>query len=357
MFPTSAASDRALWRYKPAMDMRLLARFWHPVAQSSDLARRPLERTVCGRKLVVFRDREGRAQILDARCPHRGANLARGKVVDGGIECPYHGWRFDGSGRCVRIPTQPCRVPSGFSVRAYPAIESQGFLWTSVADDSPIGEVPRFDALDQPGLRRFVVEEEIAAPFDWWMENVLDVAHVPFTHKLTYGGKPAAIDRFSVERRADDLGFSARTELRQDYGLLARLLHGSLGELALSIRLEHWMPGATLFDVDVGAGHQRRVQRLLFLTTPVDANRSRVWIAVYRNYLRFSLGDLIGKLFARAIISEDMRIANSAVERNPMAMRGRLNAAVDEPSIEMMRLMSRWAERIEAEDRGGDLAG
>src|SRR5207302_1055446 len=100
----------------------LLRGFWYVVARSRELGRRPLERRALGERLALFRDEHGVARVVSARCPHRGANLAAGRVVGGCLECPYHGWRFDGDGHCAAIPSQPAgsAIPPGFAVRAFP---------------------------------------------------------------------------------------------------------------------------------------------------------------------------------------------------------------------------------------------
>jgi phenylpropionate dioxygenase-like ring-hydroxylating dioxygenase large terminal subunit len=54
---------------------------------------------------VLFRDDAGKPHALLNRCCHRGVQLSLGKVVDGAIACRYHGWRYDGSGRCIHIPS------------------------------------------------------------------------------------------------------------------------------------------------------------------------------------------------------------------------------------------------------------
>jgi cholesterol 7-dehydrogenase len=77
---------------------------WYVVARSVELTTKPLQARACGNDLVLFRDRGGVARAIEAYCPHMGANLADGKVVDGCIECPFHQWRMDGEGRVVRLP-------------------------------------------------------------------------------------------------------------------------------------------------------------------------------------------------------------------------------------------------------------
>src|SRR5574341_1353490 len=83
---------------------------WYCAGWSSELKSGPMGRKLAGRHIVLFRGADGTARALGARCPHRGADLAQGCVIDGYIQCPFHGWRFDSVGRCVRVPSQPANV-------------------------------------------------------------------------------------------------------------------------------------------------------------------------------------------------------------------------------------------------------
>src|SRR3954467_9100170 len=79
---------------------RLLRNYWQPVALVDELqGKRPLKAIkVFGQDLVLFRDEAGRYGLLDRHCPHRGADLAYGRIEDGGLRCAFHGWLFDAGG-------------------------------------------------------------------------------------------------------------------------------------------------------------------------------------------------------------------------------------------------------------------
>ena len=79
--------------------------FWYPTVLSTDLADTPQKVRMLGQDFAVFRDSEGRPHCLANTCTHRGGSLAGGKIKGDCIECPYHGWQFDGAGVCHRIPS------------------------------------------------------------------------------------------------------------------------------------------------------------------------------------------------------------------------------------------------------------
>jgi phenylpropionate dioxygenase-like ring-hydroxylating dioxygenase large terminal subunit len=83
----------------------LLRRYWMPVAVSAELTGDKPIRAVrlLGEDLVVYRDKSGRYGVVGEQCPHRKASLAFGRVDEEGIRCPYHGWKFDCTGRCLEL--------------------------------------------------------------------------------------------------------------------------------------------------------------------------------------------------------------------------------------------------------------
>ena len=87
----------------------LLRRYWMPIACAGELTEeKPIKAArLLGEDLVVYRDRSGRYGVVAEQCPHRKASLAFGRVDEEGIRCPYHGWKFDGTGRCIEQPAEP----------------------------------------------------------------------------------------------------------------------------------------------------------------------------------------------------------------------------------------------------------
>ena len=87
----------------------LLRRYWHPVAVAGELTEKePIKAVkILGEELVVYRDKKGRYGLVGEHCPHRLASLAFGRVDEEGIRCPYHGWKFNDTGKCLEQPAEP----------------------------------------------------------------------------------------------------------------------------------------------------------------------------------------------------------------------------------------------------------
>ena len=189
---------------------------WFPVARTVDLDR-PVEAELLGERLVVYRTADGGPRVLQRRCVHRGANLAKGEVHGDVLACPYHGWQFDGtSGRCTHVPSltpeAAKRIPSTARVAAYPAVEHWGHVWTCL--EEPVGGLP-----DPPEFAELELGEWVAGPvlhstigLAATTENFRDVAHFPFVHRGTMGEVPHVVEPLDVRRDGVEVWMTRRVE-------------------------------------------------------------------------------------------------------------------------------------------------
>src|SRR4051812_24859950 len=189
---------------KPHVSVARLRRFWYVACQSAELGRKPLARTVVGVPLVLFRDASGAPAALLDRCPHRNVPLSLGRLVAGGrLECAYHGWQFEGSGRCALVPgllhadDRERRVPAA-AVR-----EQDGLVWVYPELDEDPATAPFVLPSTGPSYARVVREVEADATLHATIENALDVPHTAYLHRgLFRGGKRNEISA-TVRRFAD----------------------------------------------------------------------------------------------------------------------------------------------------------
>lgn len=189
---------------------------WHPVARSDALAAdRPFAASLLGEDLALWRDAGGAVRVFADRCPHRGARLSMGRVVDDRgdfrLECPYHGWRFDGEARCVAIPALPAFTPpAGHRACAHLAAEWAGLVWVrlDVAGEAgvPSQASATIDAAERDAaLRKLTVGPyDVAASAPRIVENFLDLSHFGLVHEGWLGDRQhLAMNDYRVETRAD----------------------------------------------------------------------------------------------------------------------------------------------------------
>lgn len=157
---------------------------WYIVAASADLSERPRPVALNGLPLVTFRDSSGQSVALLDRCAHRNAPLSAGRVVDGNIQCHYHGWQFDGAGACKLVPGLCAEADHpGRRVPSFACRDSQGWIWVySEPDVEPQAEPYEIPCADQPGYLTMREHLEMPGPLDAVAENALDVPHTAFVH-------------------------------------------------------------------------------------------------------------------------------------------------------------------------------
>jgi phenylpropionate dioxygenase-like ring-hydroxylating dioxygenase large terminal subunit len=180
--------------------MEFLKNYWYPLALSSEVpADKPYGTSLLGEPLVLFRDQNKQVICLYDSCPHQGLPLSRGKVVDGNVECPYHGWQFGSGGECKKIPSlgEEKNIPKGANCRfAYPTEEKLGVIWVFAGDrsskgDSRIAPTPLRlpEGTTESGWRHEVIVKQLDAPHKIMIAGALDFAHFPFLHTQTIAKK------------------------------------------------------------------------------------------------------------------------------------------------------------------------
>ena len=167
---------------------------WFGIGYSADLKVgdvKPLH--YFDRELVLFRTESGEAKLLDAYCPHLGAHLGHGGKVHGeSIACPFHGWQFNGAGRCTAVPyakNMPPKVAGDKqAVYAYPVVERNQIIWAWYHPEriEPAWEVeviPEANTDEWTPLERF--KWTINTTIQETAENAADGAHFIYVHSAT----------------------------------------------------------------------------------------------------------------------------------------------------------------------------
>ena len=162
--------------------------FWYPVARSEDVtADAPFRTEIMGLRFVAWRDKEGKPQVLSDTCVHRGGSLGKGKIKNGNVQCPYHGWQFSGDGVCRLIPSIGAdgKPPARANVDAYPAEERYVIVFAFLGDLDESERPPLYE-IEEWGQEGWRANELIVFDVDYHfersIENGLDPAHNEFVH-------------------------------------------------------------------------------------------------------------------------------------------------------------------------------
>jgi phenylpropionate dioxygenase-like ring-hydroxylating dioxygenase large terminal subunit len=140
------------------------------------------------RALVAFRGEDGQAHVLDAYCPHLGAHLGvGGQVVGNTIRCPFHAWRYDGTGQCVEVPYAK-KIPPAARVRAWEVCERNGhiFVWHHAEGKPPDFEIPRIAEYGDPEFTSSWQKYQwtVKTHPQEIMENAIDWPHFHSVHMM-----------------------------------------------------------------------------------------------------------------------------------------------------------------------------
>lgn len=163
-------------------------RYWLPVLQADELADPdgpPVRGTLLGERLVAFRDTHGRVGLLDEFCSHRGASLALARVEDGGLQCLYHGWKYDVEGRCLETPAEPASSNFKYTVRhsAYPTHEAGGVVWAYLGPKDLQPPFPSFQWTSLPERQRIARKILGECNYLQQLEGGVDGTHSSFLHR------------------------------------------------------------------------------------------------------------------------------------------------------------------------------
>ena len=184
----SKADNEIVTKVGPGTLMgNLLRRYWTPALLSSELAGpdcTPMRVRLLGEDLVAFRDTEGKVGLLDVNCPHRGTSLFFGRNEESGLRCVYHGWKFDVTGHCVEMPSEPptSAFKDKLKVPAYPTHESGGIVWTYMGPKAKMTGFRDFGTEALPHEKWFASKR--VQPMNWMqaMEGTLDTTHPSWLH-------------------------------------------------------------------------------------------------------------------------------------------------------------------------------
>src|SRR2546423_11041205 len=147
----SKEDNELLCRVGPGTPMgNLMRQYWVPAARSDELPAPngpPLRVRLLGESLIAFRVTSGKVGLIANSCPHRGASLFYGRNEAEGLRCVYHGWKFDVTGACVDMPSEPPESNFKHKVRAraYECRERNGVIWTYMGSQLPAPGLPEFE--------------------------------------------------------------------------------------------------------------------------------------------------------------------------------------------------------------------
>jgi phenylpropionate dioxygenase-like ring-hydroxylating dioxygenase large terminal subunit len=322
--------------------------FWYPVCIADNLTdEAPVQVQILGLRFVAFRDAAGEAHVLSDTCAHRGGSLSKGKITDGAIACPYHGWQYDGSGRCVHLPAlrADAKIPARAKVDSYPVTERYGIVFAFLGDLPEDERPPLFEIQEwneegwrASGLTTF----DVNAYYERSIENGLDPVHNEFVHDLQ-GNIKFRADRMTVT--SDDWG--TEVHVRMDPPKSGTV---QLGHLRNDDEPEHFGAssrnyGANTLITTINLSKDNSFVQYFF-EQPIDDCHTRIFFINLRNCMLEEESDDRLRQINLAIAEEDIAVISELYPvRTPEVTTKELLTSGDECIGAYRQHLKEWEQR------------
>lgn len=320
----------------PASKPKRLSQFWHPIASVAEVTEQPQRFTLLGQHLVVFRTDAGISVFKDL-CIHRGAALSLGEVKNGCIVCPYHGWEYDSTGACVKIPAQPDKpIPAAARAIPYHVAEQYGVVWVALED--PIQDIPHIPlGLDTDPA----YTHELFSILEWntsagrSTENSMDLSHFPFVHPNLLGD-PEHPEQTPYALHAEDWGqwFCVPNEFWRSVDQTQNAV--------ITYTYTHVYPFTMHLHVITEGSDD--IISVMVIASPTEAKKTRVFRIVFRNFVETNPNFVSDYLY---ILEQDRRVVESIrPEEIPSSLKEELHLKVPDLSSIAFR---RWLEDVDTQ--------
>jgi phenylpropionate dioxygenase-like ring-hydroxylating dioxygenase large terminal subunit len=312
----------------------------HPVARPGDVTEHPTRVELLGEAVALVRPTpDGEIVAFPDRCPHRYARLSDGCVVDGELQCPYHGWRYRPDGSCSLIPAAGPDSSAAALVQLdrLAVVEAFGLVFVALeGDGSALLDVAEWDL---PGLTPAWLPKAVTrAGAGQFVDNFLDIAHFPFVHAGTFGAaEDERIGDLDITKGDGTLQvrYQHVVEHHEDPGVATGerpLLQPRVMEytyrvpFGMRLRLEYPMAG--IENTIVG------------WAVPEAADRTALWFVLLRNDLSTDEQAKAAVTYELSVLDEDLRILDHLPEPElELELTAQPHTKADRPTVELRRLL------------------
>lgn len=256
-------------------------------------------------KLVFWRDDQNQVHCIFDKCCHRGASLSTGKIVDNHVECPFHGFQYDASGKVQYIPAngKNAKVPDRYKVNAYLVKEAYGFIWLWYSDQrTNVPEIPFFEELRE-GFSYGGFSETWKVHYTRAIENQLDVVHLPFVHASTIGkGNSRLVNGPVVTWNDNRMTFYVKNE--KDQGQIPKKPN-EIENYEELFHLQFQMPNTWQNIISDQV-------RIVAAFVPIDEENTHIYLRFYQKFLRTpvlkQIVNSLSSIMNKTILHQDRKV-------------------------------------------------
>jgi phenylpropionate dioxygenase-like ring-hydroxylating dioxygenase large terminal subunit len=325
----------------------MLKNFWYALCLSTEVKEKPIRVTALCNELVIYRTTGGVPVVMSDLCVHRGGALSDGWVEGSCVVCPYHGWKYEQDGSCVRIPAnQPGqKIPRKARVDQYPTVEKYGFIWAFLGDlpESQRPPLPTFPEFDDPKYKPLWGDYFWDVHYTRAVENGMDIAHAPFVHAGSFGNpdKPE-VEEYEVEQYEWGGDATVTLDPPAPKGLW-RVLRGSKDDKRPGVKTTggYRMPNITRLQVRLPMGDFV----LYTCHLPIEENRTRsIWLQL-RSFFKPGFFDTDSFRRVIKIFDEDRRtVLEQRPELLPYDLAAELHVRSDAIQIDFRKKRNKYLD-------------
>lgn len=309
---------------------------WYVIMESKEVKNKPIGVTRFNKKLVLWRDDQGKINCIVDKCIHRGASLCKGHINHGNIECPFHGFQYDGMGRCKLIPANGKKaiISSQFIADNYMVREEHGFIWAFYGDSKLEKEKINFFKDIDDTFTYDTITDHWGVDYSRVIENQLDVVHVPFIHKTTIGKGNKTLVNGPVTTIDEDNTINIKVFNSVDLGEVPKKSE-ELADIEKEQKLIFKYP-------NVWQNYINKNIRVIIAFVPIDDENTKLYLRFYQRVIKVSvirtIFNKIGSLANYIIENQDKRIVITQLPKKSGLTIGEKLIAGDFPIIQYRRI-------------------
>jgi phenylpropionate dioxygenase-like ring-hydroxylating dioxygenase large terminal subunit len=285
--------------------------FWYIAAESHELGQNQvISRSILNEWIALFRGETGKVTAVQDRCLHRTAQLSNGQVLNGKLQCPYHGWTYDEAGKVISIPSMgPNQRPSGKCAKTFQVIEQENYIYVKLNTEYPELRPFSMPSFGESGYTTIRLQNLFQNNVTNCAENFVDIPHTTFVHPKIF--RDAKNEKFGakIERLEGRVKVTYKNE-KKNFGWFSWFLNSSGKEIGHTD--EFFVPNITSVHYRFGGKNH-------FIITsqsiPVSDNETLVYTDLTYNYgIWTKISRPFVKIQAQAIINQDIKILNNQMK-------------------------------------------
>ena len=320
----------------------VLGNYWHAVATSDSVDSEIFSVRLLENDYVLWRTPDGQIVAASDSCTHRQAPLSKGTLEDGCLRCPYHGWLFGNEGHCLEVPSasEGLPIPPKANLKSLHVEEKYGLVW--LCPNEPDAPVPEIAAESDSSFTRLNTKMQIWNTDSTRMiDNMLDIAHFPFTHSGTFGiEQETVVPKIKLEQ-LDETFFGYGYEVKINNVGSTKVMSGGGDDI---VKLFMTTGFALPFSVLSTMSYETGVEQKLFMTAaPIEEGKSIYTFVIWRNddvsalveHDRTIANEVID--LELAVVLEDQMMLEKLEGQLPLEQGVLVDVQADKPSLEWRR--------------------